>query len=152
MRHSTSAGILRARIKDSTALAATFEPFQHPQLALERSGWAAIGSRGRRDEEEDEDGENATEQRQKTTAVAAEHAGGAPRACPVRKVGVTSARGSSEVEQQWSAQERELEEEERVRRKDPRPSPCDLYGRRGRGVGSRCGRDTRCGPVWPVPT
>src|SRR3954462_14139584 len=56
-RHSTSAGILRARIKASTAPAETFEPFHHPRLAFERSGaWAAIGARGQRVEEE-EDGE-----------------------------------------------------------------------------------------------
>src|SRR3954470_9590807 len=49
MRHSTSAGILRARIKASTVTAEIFDPFQHPRVALERSSaGAAIGARGER--------------------------------------------------------------------------------------------------------
>ena len=54
--------------------------------------------------------------------------------------------GELGAEQQWRAREREAEEEEGVcEKEEPEALPCGLYGRRGRGVGSGCGRVARCG-------
>src|SRR4051812_22797755 len=123
MRHSTSAGILRARIRASTATAEIFDPFQHPRLALERSSaGAAIGARG----------ERRLRRKRRRRAVARQQSNVAAQrsrrarvrsvacACRVRREGareVEKHNGNGGCKVAKGGRRRN------VREKDPRPSP-----------------------------
>src|ERR1043165_4512192 len=114
MRHSISAGILWARTRASTEATEAFEPFQHPRLALERSGaGAAIGARAKEVEEETTGGGRVVEQQHNAAATAERVSTRSERGLRARREAREHARACA-AEQQWRARKwwREEEEEE----------------------------------------
>ena len=119
------------------------EPFQHQRLALEVSRRGAMELAG---------GNKTKTKNERLPRSSGERLPRWRRSTRVRgRSGSRARRRSHEcagelgAEQQWRAQEREAEEEEGVcEKEEPEALPYGLYGRRGRGVGSSCGRVARC--------
>src|SRR4051812_32918464 len=126
-RHSTSAGIFRARTRASIEMLEMSEPFQRPRMALERSDApSAIGAgSGRRKLKE------AAKAPQGSSAMARQQR----QSERAREGAEESACENAGAERQWRAWKQGREEEEAVRKKETRPSSCGLYGRRGEGSG-----------------
>ena len=122
------------------APAEAFEPFQHPLLALERSGAGeAIGARVKEVGEEVEDGEEAAEQQRNAAAVVAERASARPVRGPC-------AREESQVRARALRQGGNGERRKKCAEEGPEALPLWLIWAAGEGSGIEM---RLRGVVWP---